>query len=484
MRIRSLHRLPIFALIPALLIAACSGGSSPPPSGGGGIGGGGPIAGPSCSLRARQDWAAAQIREWYLFPETLPASLDPGQFTTVQDYIDALTATARAQGKDRFFTAITSIAEENAFFSQGQTAAFGIRIQYDNAARRAFVADAFEGAPALAAGIDRGAEILAIGTSPDTLQSVSSLFVQGGSAAVSDAFGPSTAGVQRTIRFLAGGVTQTVTITKTTFNIQPVSPRYGVRVIQDGLERVGYINLRSFISSADPQLRAAFADLRAQGINRFVIDFRYNGGGLVSIAELMGNLLGGNRLPTEIFAREVFRPEKSSNNVTIPFRVQPQSVSPLRIAFIGTDATASASEFVINGFIPFFQQAPGQNASMALIGGNTFGKPVGQIARDRAECDDRLRITAFATQNGAGQGDYYNGLAARVPNSCVATDDLSRPLGDAQETSTARALDFLNGRVCVPIDGVANTADGSAAGRQMLRPARPTLAQQEVPGLY
>jgi hypothetical protein len=180
----------------------------------------------------------------------------------------------------------------------------------------------------------------------------------------------------------------------------------------------------------------------------------------------------------------VFRPEKSANNVTIPFRVQPQSVSPLRIAFIGTDATASASEFVINGFIPFFQQAPGQNASMALIGENTFGKPVGQIARDRAECDDRLRITAFATQNGAGQGDYYNGLAARVPNSCAAIDDLSRPLGDAQETSTARALDFLNGRVCVPIDGAANTADGGAAGRQMLRPARPNIAQQEVPGLY
>jgi len=283
---------------------------------------------------------------------------------------------------------------------------------------------------------------------------------------------------------VAGGVTQTVTIAKATFNIQPVSPRYGVRVIQDGPERVGYINLRSFISTADPQLRAAFAELQAQGIRRFVIDFRYNGGGLVSIAELMGNLMGGNRLPSEIFAREVFRPEKSSNNVTIPFRVQPQSVSPLRIAFIGTDATASASEFVINGFIPFFPQPAGQNASLALIGENTFGKPVGQIARDRAECDDRLRITAFATQNGAGQGDYYQGLAARVPNSCAAIDDLSRPLGDAQETSTARALDFLNGRVCVPIDGVANTADGAAAGRQMLLPARPNIAQQEVPGLY
>src|SRR6476620_6204294 len=110
--------------------------------------------GSTCSLRDRQDWAFAQLREWYLFPETLPASLDPTPYATVEDYIDALTATARAQHRDRFFTFITSIAQENAFFSSGSSAGFGIRLSYDTAARRVFVNEAFEGAPALAAGID------------------------------------------------------------------------------------------------------------------------------------------------------------------------------------------------------------------------------------------------------------------------------------------------------------------------------------------
>ncbi|WP_310496615.1 S41 family peptidase [Sandarakinorhabdus sp.] len=460
-----------------IAVTACGGGTAPP--GGGGGGGVTPPATGSCSLRSRQDWAAAQISEWYLFPDLIASGVNPSDHATVQSYIDALVAPARAQNRDRGFTYITSIAEENAFNTSGQTAAFGIRIQYDTAARRAFVTDAFEGAPALGAGIDRGAEILAIGTSEATLESVSSLMAGGGSAAVSAAFGASTAGLARTLRISDASGTRVLNIIKADFNIQPVSPRFGVRVISDASGPVGYINLRTFISTADAQLRSAFLTLRNQGVTRFIIDFRHNGGGLVSTAELMGDLMGGNRFSSEVFSRTVFRPEKSSNNDVHNFTFQSQSVSPVRIAFIGTGATASASEFVINGFIPYYP------TSMALVGANTFGKPVGQIARDRAECDDRLRITAFATQNSLRQGEYFNGMADKVPNSCAATDDVGQPLGDARENSVARSLDFLNGRVCSPI--AANTArslSADASERAMLIAANPTAAQREVPGLF
>ena len=71
-------------------------GSVPPPPP--------PPTASACSLSARKDWAAAQLREWYLFPETLPANLNPAAYASVDDYIDALTATARAQRRDRFFT--------------------------------------------------------------------------------------------------------------------------------------------------------------------------------------------------------------------------------------------------------------------------------------------------------------------------------------------------------------------------------------------
>jgi carboxyl-terminal processing protease len=92
----------------AALLSACGGGgggSAPPNTGP--IGSTpAPTPSPSagCTLRARQDWAAAQLREWYLFPETLPGSFDPSPFSSVEGYIDSLTAAARSQRRDRFFT--------------------------------------------------------------------------------------------------------------------------------------------------------------------------------------------------------------------------------------------------------------------------------------------------------------------------------------------------------------------------------------------
>ncbi|MGJ8535688.1 MAG: S41 family peptidase, partial [Parasphingopyxis sp.] len=169
------------------LLAACGGGGSgggggasnpptanaPPPP---------PPAGNACSVGARQQWAEAQIDEWYLFPETLPANRSAAGFATVSAYIDNLTATARAQGRDRFFTYLTSIAAENAFFQQGANAGFGIRLAIDSANQRLFVSEAFEGAPALAAGIDRGTEILAIGTSSADLRTISQIIAEDGQA--------------------------------------------------------------------------------------------------------------------------------------------------------------------------------------------------------------------------------------------------------------------------------------------------------------
>ena len=438
--------------------------------------------GNTCSLVDRQNWAFSVLNEWYLFPETLPASLNPAPYATVPDYIDALTATARGQGRDRFFTYLTSITTENAFFSSGSSAGFGFRIATDATARRAFIMEAFEGTSARAAGIDRGDEILAIGDTATALRNVTDIIAAEGTAGVTNALGPSTAGVTRSIRLTGAAGTRTVTIAKTDYTLTPVSARYGAQVITDGALRVGYLNLRTFISTADPALRTAFDSFRAQGITSFIIDFRYNGGGLVSTAELMGDLLGGNRTTSQVFSLTAFRASKSSENSTRRFAPVSQSVSPVKVAFIGTGATASASELVINSFIPYL------GTNMALVGTNTYGKPVGQIALDRSQCDDRLRVVAFSTRNSANSDSYFNGLASTVPVTCRATDDFTRPLGNAQEASTRAALDFLQGRSCTAISstGQASQASRSVAPQQLdlLTPLAPSPAQREVPGTF
>jgi carboxyl-terminal processing protease len=467
------------------LLAGCGGGGS-----GGGAAGGGtsvtpmptptPTAAAACSVRDRQDWVLAQMREWYLFPDTLPASLDPAGYATVDAYLDALTATARSQRKDRFFTYLTSIKAEDAYYNSGSSAGFGFRLVIDPAAQRLFVSESFENTPALAAGIDRGAEIVAIGTSAADLRTIAQIVAASGTAGVTDALGPNTPGTTRLLRVSSGGTTRDVSVAKADYALLPVSTRYGARIINDGGRQVGYVNLRTFINTAEAPLRDAFLGFRNAGVTDIVVDLRYNGGGLVSIAELIGDLMGRNRATSEVFSYTTFRPEKASNNQTRTFQPQPQSVAPTRVAFIGTGGTASASELVINAFQPYL------HANAALIGTNTYGKPVGQIALDRSACDDRLRVIAFATQNAARQGAYYDGLASVVEASCQANDDVTHPLGDPAEASTRAALDFLGGKSCTRIasGGQGAQALGANGRRELLIPERPTTAQRETPGLF
>ena len=476
--------LKSIVLILAAGVSACGDGSSsgggtdvvlptsstPPPS---------PPSSTTCSLVNRQNFASSVLNEWYLFPETLPSALDPAAYTSVQAYINALTATARGQGRDRYFTYATSIQEENAYYASGATAGFGVRLAYQGS--RIFVIEAFEGAPALAAGIDRGTEILAIGTNTSNLVSVADILATQGSAGISSALGPNTVGTSRVLRISDASGARNITVAKADYNIDPLSSRYGVKVIDNGGgQRVGYVNMRTFISTADNQLRTAFADFRAQGITNFVIDFRYNGGGLVSTAEVMGDLLAGNRFSSDIFSVTRFRASKASNNETKRFAPQTQSVSPVRIAFIATGATASASELVMASFVPYL----GVNA--ALIGSNSYGKPVGQIALDLTACDDRIRVVAFAKENAAGQGDYYSGLAGTMRSTCAAADDITRPLGDPQEASLRTALDFIAGRSCtaIVVGQSAQSASTRTERRVLPVPENANTAQRDVSGSF
>ena len=461
-------------------LAACGGGGG---SSGGPIGGGGATPTPTattaaCSLSARQDFAKAVLDEWFLYPSKIDGTVNKANYTTVQAYIDAVLHPFFTDIKNAQFTYITSIKEENAFFNSGSSAGFGVRLAYDTSQNRVFVVEAFENAPALAAGIDRGTEIVAIGTTASNLQTVASLMASGGPQAVVDALGPSTVGTTRVLRVNINGTVTDVTVAKADFALDPVSNRYGAKIINDGGKMVGYINLRTFIDTADPDLRAAFASFKAQGVTEVIVDVRYNGGGLVSISELFGDLLAANKVG-QVFSYTTFRDSKASNNSTKTFAAQPQAIAATKIAFIGSTATASASELLANAFIPYL------GTNTALIGTNTFGKPVGQIALDKPECDDRIRVIAFRTENANHQGDYFKGLASVFPNTCAAPDDITHQLGDPNESRIKAALDFLAGRACTSI----TSSDGQKAlsvapQREVIRPEEQSAAQHETPGLF
>ncbi len=479
-------RSAIAALLAAILSVACGGK-------GAGSGAGQIVGGGSCSATAQKQFVLETAREWYLFPELLPASIDPTAYADVQSFLDALTAAARAQRRDNFYSHVTSIQAEQALLSSGESAGFGISLLIDNSARRVFLGQVFEGSAAADAGLARGDELLAVGTSAATLQPVATLLATPGG--LTEALGPSTAGTARTLRWRnIAGQEVTREIVKRIFSITPV-PQSQVRLIpRSGLTPVGHLTLRTFISSADAQLRSAFQTFRNNGVRDVIIDLRYNGGGLVSTAELLLNLLAGDRTNQVSYATR-FNAAKAAREETIRFRAQAETIPTLRVAFVTSGQSASASELVSNSLVPY--------AQTAIVGGRTFGKPVGQFAFDIAACDFRLRLVTFRSVNARGDGDYYDGLpdaafAAAGGQSCAANDDLARLPGDPQEAMTAAALSWITTGVCpgAPIaaatEGVAGAPSAlQKSGAQLiparlvpLNPERPSELQRLVPGAF
>jgi len=469
---RPLTGLACTALV---LLVGCSSGGGSGGNGGGGSGGNGGGATAACSETARKQFTLDVALDWYLFPELLPQAVNLADFDDAEQLLDHLTATAREQRKDRFFSYLTTRSEEQALLGDGQFIGFGFRTRTDDG-NRPFVTEVFESGPAAESGLRRGDEIVAV-DSGSGFVAIGELLADG--STVSDALGPAEAGIRRGLRLLNAGVPREVSMTKRTVTIDPVPDEYGVRILPfAGTAGVGYVNLRTYISTADAQLRQAFNQFRTRGIDYFIVDLRYNGGGLVSTAEVLNDLLGEPRSRSDVQFALVHNADRSSQNRTRFFNPEPQSVRPVRIAFLTTVATGSASEISINSMAPWVE--------VAIVGENTLGKPVGQLAFDLPNCEDRLRLVTFRAINALAQGDYYDGLASTLRYACAATDTLDRLPGDAAEGLTAAALEWLRTGTCpvVMVDPPARSKpSGAAPDERPAPPKQPSPAQLWMPGV-
>ena len=471
----SARRAPL-ALVASVLLAGCPGRD------------GGEIASftfrvpTSCNEAAAKEGVLAAALDWYLYPDLLPETVDPAAFGTAADLLDALTAEARAQRKDRHWSYLASLTETHAFNTSGASAGFGIQlIRPDPDAPRILLADVFEETPASEAGFARGDELLAVGESAATLVPVSTLAAADAPpGAFSQALGPSEPGVTRTFEVrIAAGATAIRTMAKRAYTLRPVPPH---RILDLPGGPAGYVALRTFIGPADGQLREAFAAFEAAGVTRVVVDLRYNGGGLVSTAETLASLAGDGLAGQPMF-RFALNPSHAADESTEPFHAESAAIAPARIAFITTGGSASASELVPNVLEPY--------RDVALVGARTYGKPVGQIPFDLETCDLVLYLISFQLQNAQGEGGYYDGLPDADGHFsgplCPAADDLAHPLGDPAEASTAAALHWLETGACAaPVAAplLASPLRIAPGAASFPEPYAPTHAQRQLPGLY
>jgi carboxyl-terminal processing protease len=250
------------------------------------------------------------------------------------------------------------------------------------------------------------------------------------------------------------------------------NPIYLKKVLTVGAKKIGYLALARFSneSNAVTVLDNAFSDFTNQGVTDLVIDLRYNGGGYVSTAEHLVNLIAPSTATGTMFIEyynakmQVGR--KTKDDFTI-LKNQPRTddsgkivgtyddydYSPAgntatfskagslktvqNIVFLVSRSTASASELVINSLKP--------HMNVKLVGDTTYGKPVGFFPV-RLENRYDVYLASFETKNSAGQGGYYSGMVPDVNENSNSSDFFDDPrfdFGELKENYLAKAISLL-----------------------------------------
>ena len=86
------------------------------------------------------------------------------------------------------------------------------------------------------------------------------------------------------------------------------NPILVTEVIDQGAQKIGYLMYTGFLSQFDEQLNNVFGDFKAQGVTHLVLDLRYNGGGSVNTAIILGSLISGNPV-TDVYSTEQWNPD-------------------------------------------------------------------------------------------------------------------------------------------------------------------------------
>jgi C-terminal processing protease CtpA/Prc len=408
-------------------------------------------------------WLRSWTHDTYLWYNEVDDN-DPSPFS-VADYFSQLKTnelTTSGSLKDNFHFS-QSTEDYNQRTQSGVTSGYGISWEFvsSSSPRRLIVRYTEPSSPAAINNVSRGYEL-------KTIDGID--FVNAGAQSevnqINAALFPSDAG--QTFNFVfsddAGNQVLDINLTSANVELQPVQ---NISVFDTNAGRVGYMQFNSFIRSGQDGLINGFQQFVDEGVTELVIDLRYNGGGLVTMASQVAYMIAGSA-QTDNMVFQTFKfndkyinqdPVTGNTNTPIPFYNREKdwarneftnnilpSVNLPRVFILATDNTCSASEAVINGL-------RGIDVEVVLIGDTTCGKPFGFYATDN--CSTTYFSVQLQLDNAKGFGEYSDGFQPvsspafdnQLPG-CTVADDFTQALGNRNEALLKASIDYAETGAC------------------------------------
>lgn len=175
-------------------------------------------------------------------------------------------------------------------------------------------------------------------------------------------------------------------------------------------DEVGYIQLNDFTATAAKEVKAAFSELKAQGMKKLIFDLRGNPGGLLNMSVEICNIF----LPKDQLIVET-RGKVADWNKKFMSMENPMDTE-IPVVVLVNSMSASASE-IVSGTLQDYDRA-------VIIGQRSFGKGLVQTTRDLTY-NTKMKITTAKYYIPSGRCiqalDYSHrnadGSVGRVPDS-------------------------------------------------------------------
>ena len=187
------------------------------------------------------------------------------------------------------------------------------------------------------------------------------------------------------------------------------------------------------------QMKTIFARFKAQQPDALILDLRYNNGGYLQCAQALGSLIAPASALGKNFVNLQFNAKAHPQSQAYPLleSYAEANLNLSKVYILTTSHTASASEALINGLIPYMGKE-----NVVLIGECTEGKNVAMTAfRNETHGITLWPVVAYVS-NAENEGDYADGF--EPTHELIERNVIDwYPLGDTQEYLLNNAISLI-----------------------------------------